>query len=122
MFRNEKNAKMNTGETWGLIGGIAGGLAGLIGGVIGTFSSIRNTKSSRERSSMIKFSIICWVAIGVFLGLMWMLPSPYRFFLWIPYSILLPWGIATANRNQRRIREIELQDKSFEASGDNTPS
>lgn len=100
---------MSSGETWGLIGGIAGGLLGLVGGLIGTYFSIRNTESSRERSCVIGSSIVCWAAIGLFLGLMWLLPSPYRFFLWIPYSILLPWGIVAANRKQQRIRESEAE-------------
>lgn len=98
---------MNSGETWGLIGGIAGGLLGLVGGMVGTYYSIRNTERSRERSWVIRFSILCCAGIGLFLGLIWLLPVPYRFFLWIPYSILLPWGIVAANRKQRRIREEE---------------
>lgn len=100
---------MSSGETWGLIGGLAGGLLGLVGGLIGTYYSIRNTESSRERSCVIRSSILCWAAIGLFLGLMWLLPVPYRYFLWIPYSMLVPWGIMAANRKQQRIRAAETQ-------------
>ena len=40
-------------------------------------------------------------------GLMFVLPNPYRYLLWIPYAILLPLGIVYANRTQQRIRKEE---------------
>ena len=57
---------MNTG----LVGGIAGGVIGLLGGIIGTYCSIKNTKSPRERAFMVKASVLCWIAILLFLSLM----------------------------------------------------
>jgi len=39
--------------------------------------------------------------------LMFVLPNPYRYLLWIPYAILLPLGIVYANRTQQRIRKEE---------------
>jgi hypothetical protein len=35
------------------------------------------------------------------------LPNPYRYFLWIPYGILLPLGIIKGNRIQQKIRNEE---------------
>jgi O-antigen/teichoic acid export membrane protein len=95
---------MITGETWGLIGGIAGGLIGLIGGLIGTYCSIRNTKNSQERSYVIKFTLFIFVLVTSFLGLMWLLPNPYRNFLWAPYSILLVCMIQSLNRKLHGLR------------------
>lgn len=98
---------MDAGQTWGLIGGIAGGVIGLAGGVIGTYFSIKNTRGPRERSFMIHSSVVCWAAVLVFLGLLLALPSPYRWFMWVPYGILLPLGIIYGNRRQQAIRRQE---------------
>jgi hypothetical protein len=94
----------------GWIGGIIGGIVGCIGGLIGTYYSIKNTNGPRERAFMVKASIVGWLAILLFLGLLLALPSPYRYFVWIPYSILLPLGIHFGNRRQQRIRREESGD------------
>ena len=91
----------------GWIGGILGGVIGMIGGIIGTYFSIKNTDGLRERAFMIKACIIGWIAITIFIVLMFMLPTSYRYFLWIPYGILLPLGIRYGNREQLRIRQAE---------------
>ncbi len=100
----------------GAIGGIIGGIGGLAGGIIGTYCSIKNTNGPRERTFMIKVSVIGWIAILVFLGLMFALPNPYRHFLWIPYGILLPLAIVTGNRKQQKISQEESQNKSVQAT------
>lgn len=97
----------------GLIGGIAGCVIGLIGGLIGTFASIRNTSSPRERAFTIKASVIGWIVGIIFLTFLFILPSPWRFFLWIPYGILLPLGIITWNKTQQRIQKEESQNKAI---------
>ena len=93
--------------TSGMIGGLIGGIAGVIGGSMGTYCSIKNTKGPRERRFMIKSAVVCWIGVIVFLCLLWLLPKPYNFFVWVPYGILLPWGIVTGNRVQQRIRQEE---------------
>jgi uncharacterized membrane protein YfcA len=100
----------------GWIGGIVGGIIGLIGGIIGTYFSIKNTNGPRERAFMVKAGIVCWIAILLFLGLMFALPTPYRYFVWIPYSILLPLGIRFGNRTQQRIRREESQNQGDQAT------
>jgi len=95
----------------GWIGGIVGVVLGMIGGIIGTYFSIKSTNGPRERAFMVKTAVVCWIAMVVFLVLMFLLPSPYRHFLWIPYAILLPLGITFANRSQQRIRKKELQNQ-----------
>jgi len=91
----------------GMIGGILGGILGVAGGVIGTYFSIKNTGGPMERAFMIRASVIAWAAIALFVGLMVLLPSPYRYVLWIPYGILLPYGIIKTNRRAAEIRESE---------------
>ncbi len=93
-----------------LIGGLVGGAVGIIGGIIGTYFSIKNTTGIKERAFMIKCSIACWIAIGLFLGLMFTLPDPYRHFLWIPYGVLLPIGITAVNRKQSKIQKIQEEE------------
>lgn len=102
---------MNTGAMWGWIGGIAGCVIGLAGGIVGTYFSIRNTSGSRERSLIIKSAVVCWIAIVIFLALLFALSNPYRWLLWIPYSILLPLGIIFINRKQQAIRQEESQNE-----------
>ena len=94
-------------ETVGLVGGIVGGAIGLLGGAVGTYFSVRNTLGPRERAFVIKASVICWVFVTAFLVAMFLLPSPQRFLLWVPYAILLPIGIRVWNRKQMRIRKEE---------------
>ena len=101
-----KDREMNAG----LIGGIAGCVIGLVGGLVGTFASIRNTSGPREKAFTIKASIIGWIVGIIFLVLLLLLPTPWRFFLFIPYGILLPLGIRTWNRTQQRIRQEESQN------------
>jgi len=105
----------------GWIGGVVGGVIGLIGGLIGTYFSIKNTNGPRERVFMVKASVVCWIAIILFLGLMFALPHPYRYLLWIPYAILLPLGIVFGNRAQRRIRREESQSQGAQAMRDRAP-
>jgi len=96
----------------GLIGGITGGVLGLLGGMLGAYFSIKNTNSERERAFVIKCCVVGFIAIVAFCSLIFTLPNPYRHFLWIPYSILLPLGIVAVNRKQQSIREVESQQST----------
>ena len=109
VLREERKTIMHPGT----IGGIIGGLGGLAGGIIGTYFSIKNTNGPREQAFMIKASVVGWIAILVFLGLIFSMPEPYRYFLWIPYGILLPLAIVTGNKKLQKIRQEESQNKSM---------
>ena len=95
----------------GIIGGIIGSIIGLVGGIIGTYCSIKNTNGPKEKAFMIKISIIAWIGIILFLALMFFLPNPYRFYLWIPYGIILPIVIIKGNKIQAKIRQEESNKK-----------
>ena len=101
---------MTSGQLGGLIGGITGGVLGALGGAIGTYFSIRNARPGRERAYMVRCAIICWIAVTIFVALLFLLPSPYRFILWIPYGVLLPVGIIKGNKGIARIRAEEAQN------------
>ena len=95
-----------------LISGIANVLCGLIalaGGIVGTYFSIKNTNGPRERSFMIKAGVVCLAGVLIFLGLLFLLPKSYRWFIWIPYAILLAFGILYGNKAQQKIRDQESQ-------------
>lgn len=88
----------------GLIGGIIGAVLGIGGAIIGTYFSIKNTQSKREKDYMIKASVWCWAGVFSFLTLLFFLPKPYNWLVWIPYSWLLPLTIIGINRQLAKIR------------------
>lgn len=106
------NPNMLTGPEIGYLGGIMGTIFGFAGGIFGTYCSIRNTKGPLEKRFMIKASVMIWIALSIFLGMLWVLPSPYNFLMWIPYGILLPFGIRYLNRRQQAIRKMESREPS----------
>ncbi|MBN1782234.1 hypothetical protein JW948_13965 [bacterium] len=91
----------------GLIGGIVGGVIGVTGGIIGTWCSIKNTQGPRERAFMIRASVAFWIFGVVFITLLLTLPAPYKWFLWLPWGMLLPLGIHRTNKKLREIRQEE---------------
>ncbi len=97
----------------GLLGGILGGLFGLAGGVFGTYCSIKNTNGPRERAFMIKAAVVCWIFVLAFLAALLLIPTWHKHLLWIPYTIVLVWGIRRLNERHLQIR----QEESTEAAG-----
>lgn len=96
-----------SGAQIGLIGGLLGCVLGIAGGAIGTYFSIKNTNGPIERKFMVKVSVWTWIALTIFLVLLIILPSPYRFLMWVPYGIMLPLGIRHINKRQAEIRAME---------------
>jgi len=86
-----------------------GGVIGLAGGAVGTYASIKNTESPRERQFMERTAIFVWVGVTLFVVLVFVLPSPYKWLIWVPYGVSLPLAIVSLNRKQR---EIRLQERS----------
>jgi hypothetical protein len=95
----------------GMIGGLVGAAIGLLGGIVGTWASLRHARGPRERAFVVKVCVVTWVAVLATVGLMLGLPSPWRFLVWIPYPILLTWGIQRANREQARLRAEEAGER-----------
>ncbi len=93
----------------GLIGGIVGAVIGTCGGIIGTYFSLKGVRGPRERAFMIRASAAIWLGVIAFLAAMWLVPSPHRFLLWLPYVIVLPIGLGTMNR---RLEQLRLDDRS----------
>ncbi len=95
--------------TPGVLGGVIGSVVGILGGLIGTYYSIHNTNGPRERGFMVKCAIYGWIGVTVFLVLLFLLPHPYRWFLWVPYGVVLPIAIIKCNQIQSRIRTEETK-------------
>ncbi len=91
----------------GLIGAIIGGVIGLAGGIIGTYFSIKNTDGPKERSFMIKASLIFWSLGIIFVTLLLLIKSPLKWLLWVPYSLILPLSIRYVNN---RISELKKEE------------
>ncbi len=66
---------------------------------------------------MVKAVTVSWVGGLAFLGLLIGLPDPCCWFVWLPYSVLLPLGIVHGNRRQRAIREAESREGRGDAAG-----
>jgi hypothetical protein len=96
----------------GIIGAIAGSVIGIFGGVVGTYFSIRNTNGPKERSFVMKASAVTWVAVVTFLCALLLLPAPYNHLMWIPYGLLLGFGIRKFNETQKRIRDDEFNERT----------
>jgi hypothetical protein len=97
----------------GIIGGIIGGSLGLLGGAVGTYFSIKNTSGIRERAFMIRVAVVTWILVTAFIVGLMLLPRPFNFLLWLPYSIVLPLGIVWCNRRQQKIRAEEAAAKAI---------
>ena len=95
----------------GTFGAVIGGALGLLGGAFGTYMSIKNTAGPRERQFMVRSSIVIWIAVTMFVVLLVVLPSPYRWLMWIPYVIALPIAIISLNRKQQAIRLDEQRSR-----------
>ena len=91
----------------GIIGGIVGAVIGFAGGLVGTYFSIRSASGPKERAFVIRAAVTLWVAISSFLLLLFLLPHPWRYLLWVPYGVFLPLAIIYWNKRQTNIRKEE---------------
>ena len=103
----------------GIIGAVIGTIMGVLGGAIGTYASVRNAQSDSERRYVIWWALAFWIGIGLFLGGMFIVSEPYRWLLWLPYSILLPLAINACNRGQAKFR-VDQREGDGGCSGEST--
>ena len=95
---------MDIGWAGGVAGAAIGVIGGVVGGALGTYLSIKHARTTRERSFLTKVAV--WMCIGVvgFVVLLLLFPAPYKYFLWIPYVIGLPYSVIILNRRLNQIR------------------
>ena len=101
------------GPTVGLMAGIVGGVVGTMGGVLGTYLSIANAKGPIERAFIKRAAVIAWISVSVFLALLFTIPKPYNWLMWIPYGITMLIGIPKLRRKHTQIRRSESGDETF---------
>ena len=95
----------------GMLSAIIGSSVGLAGGAFGTWMSIRNTPPGLQRTLMVKASIVCWVFILSFVALVFLLPTPWKWWLWVLYGPALLFFIYYVNKglaNARRATQKPL--------------
>lgn len=91
----------------GLVGGITGGVIGVIGGAVGTYFGVSNTRGPRERAFAVRMAVLIWAATACLLAALFLLPRPYSFLIWVPYSVGLPLAIRAMNRRQGELRRAD---------------
>ena len=84
----------------------------LIGGGLASWSNIRQTQGPRERAFVIRICIIAWVLILSMLGLMYVLPVPYRYAVMLFYFFGLPVLIYRWSKTHQLIRLMEARDRN----------
>jgi hypothetical protein len=91
-------------ELWVYLGGGLGAAIGLAGGIYGVRASLRNAKSDAERRLVWRFTAAILALIGLLMAGLFLLPPPYNWLSWIPYSIVLVVSIRYANQLLAELR------------------
>ncbi len=78
-----------------------------ISSLVGNYLIIRNTQGPREHRFMIRASCAAWTMILLFFLLAYMIPSPWRYLLIIPYFLHLPVATYLTVNKQLLIRKME---------------
>ena len=97
--------------TMGPIEIIIVGIIGLMGGILGSYFSIKRAIDSKEKAFIIKIVIAGWIGTTIFLALLFLTPTPYRIFIFVPYSIIMTITIIKGNKILAKIRKEESNKK-----------
>ena len=90
---------MTTGWT-GILVALVLGLAAV---VLSAYNIFKYVQNPRERGILLLHSVAGGCVTAVFLSLLFNLPSPYRFLLWIPYLLLIVLLIVLAKHALKRV-------------------
>ncbi len=97
------------GQIFGWVGAVLGTAVGVAGGAIGTYLAIANTSGPRERAFALKAAAACWGLVALYILALFVVPPPFRHFLWAPYGLVLTGCILWWNRRQASIRRSERE-------------
>jgi len=107
---------MNIQEFLNEWGAVVGPLIGVLCGAFGTYCSIRNANGPKERAFMVKVAVWAWVGfavlMGLFFGLGFALPQPYKLWAFLLLLFILPAlfiGIPACNKRLVQIRAEEAR-------------
>ena len=86
--------------------------------VVSTYISARASKGPKERAFVLRICVLFWVILLSLLGLVYWLPSPYRYLAAGVYFVACPVFIYRAATKHQLIRLLERRDSApDEASG-----
>ncbi|MEO0509427.1 MAG: hypothetical protein AAF065_06180 [Verrucomicrobiota bacterium] len=73
----------------GFIGGILGSIFGLIGGGFGIYCTLKRAQDATLKKAIWIFSGLIVALVGVFITTTYLMPQPYKYFLFLPYLVVL---------------------------------
>ncbi len=82
----------------------------LIGGGWASWANIQQTKGPRERRFVVRICVSAWLLILSMLGLMYILPPPYRYVVMLFYFFGVPFLIYRWSKTHQLIRLMEARD------------
>ena len=96
----------------GTTGALIGSTIGIIGGLVGTVCAIANTKTVEERSFVMKCTLILWIVVMAFICGLVFVPKLYTHYLWMPWALVMSFGIRWMNRRSHELRakDVTKQD------------
>lgn len=84
----------------------------IAGGGWASWANIRSARGPKERGFVVRICILSWLLILSMLGLMYILPSPYRYAAMFFYFIGLPVLIYRWSKTHQLIRLLEARDEN----------
>lgn len=79
----------------------------VIGGGWASWVNIRQTRGPRERSFVVRICVAAWLLILSMLGLMYVLPAPYKYLAMLFYFFGVPFLIYRWSKTHQLIRLME---------------
>ena len=95
--------------------GIIGGIIGILGGILGTALAIVSTQGPKERAFVVKVAAIVWLVVSLYVGLLWITPSPYRWLLVGVYIVGMLIGVRKLRKKHTEIRRLESGESDFKS-------
>ena len=90
-------------------------------GIAASVTCVRNTRGPKERAYVLSHCVGAWSVIVLLFLLMAVVPSPYRYFLLVPYFVHLPIATYRFTLRQQIIRHREEQDAERHPARIETP-
>lgn len=90
-----------------LIAAVVGCTFVVVGGAVGLWRSLRQARSTAERRYLLAWSAGCFAGIGALLAALAFLSDPYRWLVFVPYTLALGWAIRRSGSDLMRIRASE---------------
>jgi len=94
-------------ENMTLFGTVIGSLVAIVAGMIGSYFCIKRAKGPSSKSFNIKFVVIAWLLISLYLVLAFTVPVDYKTAIQIVYVFLLLATIIWGKGQLRKIHAFE---------------